>query len=229
MCGRFTLTRMKSLGPTFADLPAEFLASLPSAAPRYNIAPTQQILAFLTTGPTLLRWGLIPFWAKDTKIASSLINARSETAPQKPAFRDAFAKRRCLIPADGFYEWRKNRNGSKTPLYIRKKDRSLFVFAGLYDSWKSPAGEVLRTCTILTTSANALMAPIHERMPVILNECDYHRWLDTDRFPPNEAVTLLVPCAPDSLEAYPVSPRVNTPKNDSSDLIVPEPEGFVLT
>jgi putative SOS response-associated peptidase YedK len=216
MCGRFTLRA------TPAQL-AEIFAVLRSAdlTPRYNIAPTQTVAAIRATGPeharelVLLRWGLIPSWAKDARIGSSLINARSDTAASKPSFRSAFRKRRCLIPVDGFYEWQ-SLPGKKTkqPLFIGMKSGVVFAFAGLWEHWIDPEGTPLETCTILTTEANALLAPFHDRMPVILDPADYDRWLDPTIQDPAQVQPLLVPYPAERMQVVPVSTLVNSPKND---------------
>jgi putative SOS response-associated peptidase YedK len=166
----------------------------------------------------LVRWGLIPAWAKEASIGGRLINARSETVAEKPAFRSAFRKRRCLVPADGFYEWRKREGGGpKQPMLVRRRDGAPFAFAGLWEHWRGPEGEV-QTCTILTTEANAVLAPIHDRMPVILDPAAYDRWLDPAR---PGAEELLRPCSDGWLEAFPVSTRVNNVRNDVAELIAP--------
>ena len=173
-----------------------------------------------TTGRTitLARWGLIPDWANDASIGNKLINARGETVQSKPAFRDSFARRRCLIPAAGFYEWKRSSTG-KRPFHFGMKDGSLFAFAGLWSAWTSQAGTTVESCTILTTAANDLLEGIHDRMPVILARESYEQWLA-----PAEASThykLLVPFDGSLMRGYEVSTLVNTPKNDSPDCIVP--------
>ncbi|MEJ2718431.1 MAG: SOS response-associated peptidase [Deltaproteobacteria bacterium] len=168
----------------------------------------------------MLRWGLIPFWAKDIKIGYKTINARSETAPGKPAFRSAFKKRRCLIPADGFYEW-KSAKGKREPYLVRLKDEQLFAFAGLWERWKGPDDDVIESCTILTTGANEFLSPIHDRMPVILPARDYHAWLDPLVEEPETLLSLLVPYPPDEMTAVPVSSRVNKTSYDDPDCIAP--------
>jgi putative SOS response-associated peptidase YedK len=219
MCGRFTLTTPM---PVLAEL---FL--FPEAAPqppRYNIAPTQAVATVRAADPNhrelaLCRWGLIPSWANDPAIGNRLINARSETAAEKPAFRSAFRHRRCLILADGFYEWQKT-GGRKQPFYIKMKDGQPFAFAGLWERWEG-GGEPVDTCTILTTEANELVRPVHDRMPVILAPEDYGRWLDPETKKPELLEPLLQPFAADAMTAYPVSPVVNTPRNDSARCIEP--------
>ena len=219
MCGRYTLA-----SPT-ERLAEEFGvdASSIELSPNYNVAPTQGVAAVLEEGGQrrleVLRWGLIPPWADDPGIGSRMINARSETAPGKPSFRRAFRERRCLIPADGFYEWQRT-NGAKQPYYIHMEDGRPFAFAGLWESWsKGGEGEV-RTCTILTTGANALLGEIHDRMPVILAPDVHDVWLDptSER---DELTGLLAPYPEDEMEAYPVSRFVNSPSNNDPRCIEP--------
>jgi putative SOS response-associated peptidase YedK len=219
MCGRYTLA-----SPT-ERLAEEFGvdASSIELSPNYNVAPTQGVAAVLEEGGQrrleVLRWGLIPPWADDPGIGSRMINARSETAPGKPSFRRAFRERRCLIPADGFYEWQRT-NGAKQPYYIHMEDGRPFAFAGLWESWsKGGEGEV-RTCTILTTGANALVGEVHDRMPVILAHDVYDVWLDpaSER---DELTGLLAPYSEDEMEAYPVSRFVNSPSNNDPRCIEP--------
>lgn len=213
MCGRF------SLSVTEEALAAQFaLEDLPEIAPRFNIAPTQEtvVIRARESGAreaALMRWGLVPFWAKDRKIGSRMINARSETAAEKPAYRAAFKRRRCLVPADGFYEWRRE-NGAKQPYRIVAGAGEPFAMAGLWERWdKDPDGELL-SFTVLTTSPNELVAPIHDRMPVILEPEDYATWLDpsVDDRGALEALLDAYPAA--AMEAYPVSKVVNSPAND---------------
>ena len=217
MCGRFLLH-----SPVDLLQRAFGFSELPNLQPRYNVAPTQAVpIIRRKEGSgrelTMVRWGLVPFWAKDLKIGSQLINARAETVTSKPAFRAAFAKRRCLVPADGFYEWQK-REGSKLkqPMLIRRRDAAPFAFAGLWESWRGPDGEV-QTCTIVTTEANAVLSPIHNRMPVVLEPGAYDRWLD----PEQPSAELLLPCPDEWLEAFPVSTQVNNVRNDAAELIEP--------
>jgi putative SOS response-associated peptidase YedK len=219
MCGRYTLA-----SPT-ERLAEEFGvdASSIELSPNYNVAPTQGVAAVLEEAGQrrleVLRWGLIPPWADDPGIGSRMINARSETAPGKPSFRRAFRERRCLIPADGFYEWQRT-NGAKQPYYIHMEDGRPFAFAGLWESWsKGGEGEV-RTCTILTTGANALVGEVHDRMPVILAHDVYDVWLDpaSER---DELTGLLAPYPEDEMEAYPVSRFVNSPSNNDPRCIEP--------
>lgn len=193
--------------------------------PRYNIAPTQQVFAIIHDGTKrragTLRWGLIPHWAKELGIGSNMINARSETLLDKPAFRVPFLRKRCLIPADGFYEWQKHGNGQKTPFRITLKDRGLFSFAGLYDTWMSPEGEKISSCTIVTTQPNALMSPIHNRMPVILSAEQEQLWLDRTIQRPEDILPLLTPYPENQMYAYPVTREVGKVTNDSIELISP--------
>jgi putative SOS response-associated peptidase YedK len=219
MCGRYTLASpTERLAEEFG-----FDGTSVELAPNYNVAPTQGVAAVLEEGGQrrleVLRWGLIPPWADDPGIGSRMINARSETAPGKPSFRRAFRERRCLIPADGFYEWQRT-NGAKQPYYIHMEDGRPFAFAGLWESWsKGGEGEV-RTCTILTTGANALVGEVHDRMPVILAHDAYDVWLDpaSER---DELTGLLAPYPEDEMEAYPVSRFVNSPSNNDPRCIEP--------
>lgn len=220
MCGRFTLTS-----------PAEALAHFfglvrpPEMPPRYNIAPTQNVATVLVmTGDRqvrLMRWGLIPSWAKDSTVASHMINARAETVAQKPAFRTALRNRRCLIIADGFYEW-KHTGHTKQPFHIVKRDRTPFAFAGLWDRWQPPGGgEPIESCTIITTTANQVVAEFHERMPVILDPKDYDLWLDPAVREPDRLLPLLTQLPADQMEAYPVANVVNSPAHEVADCIKP--------
>jgi putative SOS response-associated peptidase YedK len=219
MCGRYTLkTPVERLADEFC-----FDASSVELPPNYNVAPTQGVAAVLSEGGErrleVLRWGLIPPWADDPGIGSRMINARSETAPEKPSFRRAFRERRCLIPADGFYEW-KRVNGSKQPYYIHMKEGRPFAFAGLWESWKDNGGTEIRSCTILTTGPNALAREIHDRMPVILPAGSYAAWLDPEA-EKEELVALLAPYPEDEMEAYPVSRFVNSPQNNDPRCVEP--------
>ena len=205
------------------------LALTPAASPtrpRYNAAPTQPVLAVMNGEERRaehLRWGLIPSWAKDARMGSRMINARAETLAKRPAFRAAFARRRCLVLADGFYEWRRSGN-SRIPMRIVMKSREPFAFAGLWDTWQDPEGEVVRSCTIITTEPNELLQPIHDRMPVILAEGAESLWLDDDLRDPLALGSLLTPYPDGALEAYRVCPLVNRPSNDGPEVIVPEGE-----
>lgn len=221
MCGRFALfDSAASLAEAFG------LADVPSLPPRYNIAPTQAVAAVRIPSEgvgralALLRWGLIPSWAKDPSLGDRMINARAETAAGKPAFRSAIRRRRCLVPASGFYEWKRT-NGRKQPYYIRRPDGKPFAFAGLWESWEGPGQAAVESCTILTTSANELLLPIHDRMPVIVSPADYDLWLSPEVRDPEELARLFRPCPPEEVTAFPVGTAVNNPKTDSPQLIEP--------
>ncbi len=191
-------------------------------APRYNIAPSQPVLAVRQHPAepkrsfSLLRWGLIPYWAKDAAMGFKTINAMAETAAEKPAFREAMRKSRCLLPADGFYEWQKLAR-TKQPYNIGMADGSVFAFAGLWDRWRSPSGDVLETCTVLTTNSNALVKEIHDRMPVILLPDDYDLWLDPGVTDPARVAGLLQPFDARLMKKYPVGTRVNNVKYDDAE------------
>jgi len=217
MCGRYALHSH----PQVVAL-AFGLAMPPEFAPRFNIAPLSDVLIVRAGADgepqaAITRWGLLPRWAKDPKLAAKLNNARAETVAEKPSFRDAFRRRRCLVPANGFYEWRAE-GGRKQPYYIRPADGELFAFAGLWERWDRPQGP-LETCAILTTDANQRMQAIHDRMPVILPPANYAQWLDCR--PANDVTGLLRPCASGSIETYRVGPEVNNARNDRPELIDP--------
>lgn len=219
MCGRFTLTLdMNTIAETFGVEP-----TLSSSA-RYNIAPTQEVVTVLQDAqnpkPHLewLRWGLIPSWAKDESIGSRMINARAETLAEKPSFKRLLTSRRCLVVADGFYEW-KQAAKTKTPMYITMRDHEPFAFAGLWDLWKSPDGQQLRTCTIITTEPNSLMAEIHTRMPAILTREARDLWLDPEMKDSHGLTSLLTPYPAEQFAAREVSKLVNNPRVDSAELI----------
>ena len=216
MCGRYTLTvDIKAVAEKFG-VPATLETS-----PRYNIAPTQEVVTIMRNGAShlaWLRWGLIPSWSKDESIGSRMINARAETLAEKPSFKGLLRSKRCLIVADGFYEW-KQENGFKTPMYIGLKDREPFAFAGLWDQWKAPDGQQVRSCTIITTEPNELIAPIHNRMPAILLPDAYELWLDPDVHDEHALSHWLAPYPSDEMMARPVSRLVNDPKRDSPELI----------
>ncbi len=221
MCGRYTLTvDSKELKDSFEDytLPKEY-------APRYNVAPSQPVLAIPNDGlkkADFFVWGLIPSWAKDPAIGNKLINARGETLAEKPSFRGGYKYKRCLILADGFYEW-KSQPGTKTkiPHFIHLKTGKPFAFAGLWDEWNSPDGSTVRSCTIVTTLPNKLMVTIHDRMPVILKPDDYAQWLDKAPQTPQDLNPLIKPFPAELMEAYPVSVLVNSPANDRAELVLP--------
>jgi putative SOS response-associated peptidase YedK len=225
MCGRFTLTLTPEETAQLLALDAALNAEL-GLRPRWNIAPGQDLPAAVQETPDTprslrnLNWGLVPSWSRGSADGIRPINARSETVADKPSFRDAFRRRRCLVPADGFYEWRRQ-GGRKQPWLIRLKDEPGFAMAGLWESWTPPAGPALHTCALLTTEANDLMRPIHDRMPVILHRADFEQWLTT---PPDAAPglrNLLRPYSADLMTAWPVSPLVNTPHNDGPQLAEP--------
>ena len=220
MCGRFVLMTVgKDLAKRFG------LEEEPDLRPRYNIAPTQMVVIIRLDRDTLqkrlvqVKWGLVPFWAKDTAIGNRLINARAETAAEKPAFRSAFKTRRCLVPADGFYEWQKRKGDQKQPYFVSNADGSPFAFAGLWESWTAPEGEIIESCTILTTDANDLTRPIHDRMPVILKSKDYNLWLDPEVKDPKLLKPLLQPYPSERMKAEPVSPKVNKARYDAPDCV----------
>ncbi|MCP2033861.1 putative SOS response-associated peptidase YedK [Planomicrobium sp. HSC-17F08] len=191
-------------------------------AENFNVAPSQQVVAVVNDGKKnrlgFLKWGLVPPWAKDEKIGYKMINARSETAAEKPSFRNAFKKKRCLVVADSFYEWKRTDDG-KTPMRIKLKSGEPFAFAALWESWKSPEGKTVNTCSILTTKANELMGTIHDRMPVILTKEAEKIWLDPNVQVAEELGRLLQPFDSNELEAYEVSDAVNSPKNNGPELI----------
>jgi putative SOS response-associated peptidase YedK len=222
MCGRYRLSRKKQIIEEYFD-------SAPwdeEWTPRYNIAPTQSV-PVVRQNPknnvrelSLMRWGLIPHWAKEPSIATSTINAKSETAATKPAFRDPLKFRRCLIPADGFYEWKRTAS-SKQPYCFEVGGGDLFAFAGLWDGWKDSTGQWIKTCSILTTTPNALTATVHDRMPVILHPDCYDLWLDPGMQNVATIAELLKPYDADSMRIYPVSSRINHIANDDEECSMP--------
>jgi len=217
MCGRYTLRTPKE------RIKREFqLQEEPSVEARFNITPTQNVLAVRQRADgrvaAELKWGLIPSWAKDASMGARLINARSETVTEKPSFREAFKRRRCIIPADGIYEWQRT-GGLKQPFFFRMSDDSVFGFAGLWDRWKDEGGEVIESCAILTTDANSLFRSAHDRMPVILHPDAYDEWLDDDVRNVEALKELLRPYPSSEMVAYPVSTRVNSPQSQGEDLI----------
>ncbi|HVB72732.1 MAG TPA: SOS response-associated peptidase [Ktedonobacteraceae bacterium] len=216
MCGRFALTvDIEKIAKTFGVAPTIEITR------RYNIAPTQNVVSIVrngTTHLTELRWGLIPSWAKDESIGARMINARAETLVEKPSFKGLLRSKRCLIITDGFYEWRQE-NGHKTPMYISMKDSEPFAFAGLWDNWKSPDGQQLRTCTIITTGPNEVIAPIHNRMPAILLPEARDAWLDTTIKDESLLTHLLAPYPSEAMTARAVSRLVNDPKHDGPELL----------
>lgn len=231
MCGRYTLhTPRDQIVERFRI--ASDLATLEKLFDRFNVAPSQQVAAvrvFSDDGPrelVSLRWGLIPHWAKEAKSEYSTINARAETVAEKPTFRTAFRRRRCLIPADGFFEWMPLPGGKgKQPWYVTMQDGEPFAFAGLWDRWEPTEGregEPVESCTIIVTDANALMRRIHDRMPVILDPADYDAWLDPQAHSPARLAELLQPFDADKMTMRPVSRHVNSPKYDDPACIEPE-------
>lgn len=223
MCGRYTIAI--SLDELYEMFRLESFGSYEHTPfkPRYNVAPTQMVPAIIAHNDKRrlgeLRWGLIPSWAKDAKIGYQTINAKAETVTDKPAFRQSFQRKRCLIPADGFYEWQKL-GESKQPYRIVLKDRAAFGMAGLYDTWVDPAtGNKLSSCTIITTTPNRLMADIHNRMPVILRPEDEDLWLDRSCQDEASLKRLLIPYSADAMRAYKVSAAVGNVRNDSPELI----------
>ncbi len=221
MCGRFTLSTPAQTLQQIFDL-----TETPDLPPRYNIAPSEAIATVRRPEPDgerqldLLRWGLVPPWAKDLNVGARLINARAETAASKPAFRAAFRRRRCLVPADGFYEWQRVVR-QKQPFYIRMRDGLPFAFAGLWEYWEGPQGDALETCTILTTEPSELVRPVHDRMPVILDPSDWDLWLDPGVQDPARLQPLLRPYPPEQMIAFPVGQAVNNPANDREECIAP--------
>jgi putative SOS response-associated peptidase YedK len=202
------------------------LETQPALFPRYNIAPSQPVAVVRqaadgTRELVKLRWGLVPSWAKDVSVGNQLINARSETAATKPAFRAAMRQRRCLVPTDGFYEWKKV-GKQKQPYFIRRADDKPFAFAGLWERWSDAEGRPLETCTILTTDANDVLRPLHERMPVIVEPADYSAWLDPARTDPDQFRPLFASLTSEQLISSPVSTHVNSPANDDAECLAPE-------
>lgn len=224
MCGRFAQTHN---GEEVAQ--AFQLAVTPELSPRYNIAPSQPVSVIVESRRSgdrqhhAKQWGLLPGWSQDPRIASKLINARAKTVAEKPAFRQAFQKRRCLIVADGFYEWQKAAKGqTKQPYLIQLRERSLFAFAGLWERWRSPETDETRfSCTILTTAANDVMVPIHHRMPVILPPSTYDAWLDPTHYNRGELVALLQPYDAAAMQAIAISTAVNSPQNETASIQAP--------
>ncbi|MBK1621320.1 hypothetical protein CKO42_23465 [Lamprobacter modestohalophilus] len=226
MCGRFA----QYANPDILAQHFRLESATVDAKPRYNVAPTQPVLTVRLAEDqqhrecVSLRWGLVPFWSKGPDNRYSMINARAETVASKPAYRAAFAQRRCLIPADAFYEWQPSKDG-KQPFAIRRKDRTPFAMAGLFEHWQGDDGSVIDSCTIIVTEANALLRPIRERMPVILDPADYDIWLGGRRADreANKAMlqALLKPVDPSGWEAYPISRAVNKPIYDGPELLAP--------
>jgi putative SOS response-associated peptidase YedK len=222
MCGRYTQTTdLETLQRRF-----EFDSGGVTLEPRYNLAPGQEAPVVVEEGAKVLkpmRWGLVPYWAKEASIGYKMINARAETLAEKSSFKKSFRERRCLVLADGFYEWCKLK-GKRTgvPMRFILKSREPFAFAGLWDAWKRPEGDVLLSFTIITTGANELLRSVHDRMPVILRPQDEDKWLDPDLKNIDHLVPLLMPYPSDMMEGYEVSTLVNSPKNDVPECILPE-------
>ncbi|HUQ40461.1 MAG TPA: SOS response-associated peptidase [Acidimicrobiales bacterium] len=232
MCGRYVAaTPVDVLVEHFGVTEVRLDADLP---PSWNVAPTREVYAVAqrrednerTIGA--LRWGLVPSWAPDPSVGARLINARLETLDAKPAFRRALVARRCLIPADGFYEWERRADGSKQPYLVSRADGGVLAFAGLWEVWKDASGQWLRSCAIVTTDATGALGAIHERCPVLVAPDRWEPWLDRTRHDSAAALALLEPAPPDLLVMHPVSRDVNDVRNDRPDLVAavePEPEG----
>lgn len=223
MCGRFTL--FADFNEIIDRFAIEAAIEEELYEPSYNIAPSHSVLTVINDGTKnrlgFLRWGLIPAWAKDEKIGYKLINARAETIAEKPSFRDSYKKRRCIVIADSFYEWKRYEDKSKTPMRIKLKTENLFAMAGLWERWKSPQGKLVYTCTVITTTPNKLMKNIHDRMPVILKPEDEKVWLNPEITDYQQLNHLLKPLPEELMEAVEVSSLVNSPKNNSPNLIQP--------
>lgn len=219
MCGRYAITTAPEAMRRLFGYP-----EMPNFPPRYNVAPTQPIpIVRMIEGKrqfALVRWGLLPSWVKDPNTFTLLINARGETANDKPAFRNAMKRRRCLIPADGFYEWKRDGKG-KRPYYIRRRGGEPFAFAGLWETWMGPNGEEVDTAAIVTTDANHLLAPIHDRMPAILPPDAWEMWLDTGNVDAKTAAALVAPAQNELFEAYEIAPLVNRVANDGPEVQMP--------
>lgn len=212
MCGRFTLIDIEDIRERFKTEPINL-------KPNYNVAPTQDVPVIINDQLSMFRWGLIPFWAKDSTIGNKMINARAETVDEKPSFNHSLQRKRCLIVADGFYEWKKE-GSTKRPHRITLKSKELFGFAGLWDTWKSPTGDI-NSCTIITTTPNDLMAGIHNRMPVILSRDAEQIWLDQSVVESGFLKSLLVPYSAELMMAYEVSTLVNSVKNNGPECLEP--------
>jgi putative SOS response-associated peptidase YedK len=220
MCGRFTIT------VSFEELLARYLVEsdiAPFHSPRYNVAPGQNVPALIHDGTVIrigqLKWGLVPSWAKDEKMGYKMINARAETIMEKPAFQKLIVRKRAIIPADGFYEWKTIDDKHKQPMRMMLKNKEIFSMAALFDIWVSPNGSKLSTFTIITTTPNRLVEPIHNRMPVILKREDERRWLDRNNEDAADLLSLLRPYPEEDMLAYPVSPKVGNVKHESAACI----------
>jgi len=223
MCGRYTLAQPEDLSERFAL--THLSPYLDGLLPRFNVAPSER-MPVVRAGDdgnelALMRWGLIPFWAKDAKIGHRTVNARAESVADKPSFREPFRHRRCLVPASGFYEWRSTPHG-KQPYFVALKDQTLFAFAGLWDRWSPPQGDAaIESYTVITTPANALVAPLHDRMPAILPREHEQAWLDSELDDPQRLRRLLVPYPAALMVAYPVGRQVNNAEANGPALVAP--------
>jgi putative SOS response-associated peptidase YedK len=221
MCGRFTLTA--TVDELINRFDIDFFLEQEDYLPSYNVAPSQSVVAIINNGSHnkmgFLRWGLIPPWAKNMSIGNKMINARSESLLDKPSFRKPYKKKRCLIVADSFYEWKRLDGKNKSPMRIKLKDNSLFAMAGLWEKWVSEEGKSIFSCTVITTEPNSLVGKIHDRMPVILKPEDEKIWLDSNIEDIQVLNKLLVPLDENLMDAYEVSHLVNSPKNNSIELI----------
>ena len=222
MCGRYFLhSNLDQLTELFGQLEGNI-----ALMPRYNITPTQPVPVIRADAQgrrhiALVRWGLVPSWAREPDSKYSMINARAETVAEKPSFRSAYRYRRCLIPADGFYEWQKTPGGHKQPYCIRRIDDEPLALAGIWETWRAADGSELESCAILVTSANATVAPVHDRMPVIVDRPDFTSWLDRHQQHPDELKRFLQPAPGNLLRLYPISKKVNNPQNDSPEILEP--------
>ncbi len=218
MCGRYELQEIEGLGARFRATSVRL-----DLSPRYNVAPGQVMPVVVHKGGEnsleMMKWGLVPFWAKDPRIGNKMINARAETILEKPSYRKPLQSKRCLVPVSGFYEWQDTGTG-KVPYHIHLKDEPVFALAGLYDTWIDPEGQQLNTYTVITTSANSFMERLHHRMPVILGEETEEMWLDPAT-PISRLVNLMAPYEPEKMLAAPASPRVNSVRNDDASLLIP--------
>lgn len=220
MCGRFALESRPE------KIKAQFSAEgLPDLVPRYNIAPSQDVLFLMQSSDAsihgeLFTWGLIPFFSKEKKVIPPLYNARAETIATKPSFRDALKSRRGIVIMSGFFEWRQV-NGIKQPYYISKKNKELLAIAALWETWCSPEGEVIHSCCLITTEANEVMQPLHNRMPVILNPKQQHIWMDNSHFDRDFLLSVLLPYSEDDLQIYPVTPKMNNWRFTDREAIKP--------
>lgn len=219
MCGRFSFSSLTKIIEDRFDIKVDKA----TYKPRYNCAPSQNLAVISNSNPDVLsyyRWGLIPFWAKDKSIGNKLINSKAETITQKPSFKNSFKRKRCLVPCDGFFEWKKINAKEKIPYRIKMEDDSLFSMAGIWDSWRNEDGENIDSFSIITTTPNELMSEIHTRMPVILKREDEHLWLSATE--PEKLIPLLTPFPANKMTAYAISKLVNSPRNDQPEILNPE-------